>query len=87
MEPNYITVTLCIGNESVPIQQAQCWFPGLAISMDVLAPFVSVLRHSDCVFHVLMLSILACVHPAPGSVPCVISFSRLSLMCRNCMKW
>jgi len=22
----------CIGNESVPIQLAQCWFPGLAIS-------------------------------------------------------
>jgi len=21
----------CIGNESVPIQLAQCWFPGLAI--------------------------------------------------------
>jgi len=22
----------CTGNESVPIQLAQCWFPGLAIS-------------------------------------------------------
>ena len=31
-------VTVCgrpfIGNESVPIQLAQCWFPGLAISSD-----------------------------------------------------
>ena len=24
---------LTIGNESVPIQLAQCWFPGLAISI------------------------------------------------------
>ena len=32
MEQNYVTVTLCIGNESVPIQLAQCWYHGLAIS-------------------------------------------------------
>ena len=25
-------ITFVMGNESVPIQLAQCWFPGLAIS-------------------------------------------------------
>jgi len=29
---NYVAVTLCVGNESVPIQLAQCWFPEQAIS-------------------------------------------------------
>jgi len=30
--PIFWTVRISIGNESVPIQLAQCWFPGLAIS-------------------------------------------------------
>ena len=27
-----LCLLLCTGNKSVPIQLAQCWFPGLAIS-------------------------------------------------------
>jgi len=36
MEQNYVTVTLCIGNESAPLLQlAECRFPWLAISYAV----------------------------------------------------
>jgi len=59
--------------------------PRVGQTMDLLSPFISVLCHSDWLFHgspvhVLMLSIQAvCGLPrlhAPNIVPCIISFSR-----------
>ena len=59
--------------------------PRVGHTLDVLSPFIPVLCHSDRLFHgspvhVLMLYIqavrcLPCLR-APGTVPCIISFSR-----------
>ena len=32
LETIYLSPAASVGNESVPIQLSQCWFPGLAIS-------------------------------------------------------
>jgi len=59
--------------------------PRVDHTMDVLSPFIPVLRHSDWLFHGESCPRLDVVHPgrawpsrlrAPGIVPCTISFSR-----------
>ena len=49
MEQNYVTVTLCIGNESVPIQLAQCWLPGLAISAMLIYRYIFQIKHTEAI--------------------------------------
>ena len=38
-----------IGNESVPIELAQCWFPGLAISNDKLSNILSAKKYTETI--------------------------------------
>ena len=49
MEQNYVTVTPCIGNESVPIQLAQCWLPGLAISAMLIYRYIFQIKHTEAI--------------------------------------
>jgi len=54
-----------IGKESVPIQLAQCWFPGLAISNAKILIYFSdklygnnfIKQHSETVIHIVYFAI------------------------------
>ena len=38
-----------IGNESVPIQSAQCWFPGLAISSAKIQIYIFQIKYTEAI--------------------------------------
>jgi len=41
--------TVSVANESVPIQLAQCWFPGLAISNAKIEIYFSEIKYTEAI--------------------------------------
>jgi len=78
-------------NESAPIQLAQCWFPGLAISSAKLQIYFSnktygnnfVKQHSETVISKMLIAVQKIKFIVPFSIFCTLSFPVIAFYIRN----